>query len=264
MDNIVLTGVAAAAGASVVGLGVTAVANDTLNQVTGQNRQCGDKMKVLFNSIGKLLGIGGTGDLICTTEMLALFSKQDDYKERSRRFIGNIHEKNPECGIKKEEWNTTIQMDVFQAFGAPGHLGVHAGLMIAYPGLGDWFITLSVDLAAIPAEKILNGDIPENTAGSDISSSGISKCAVSHTLTVVDGIDESIWEYMGSVNMGLLDLINIVARAMKQGAARGDYNLRSNNSIHFKNDILAIVEGNFHNDRKIPSKTNINKFDLCT
>eukprot|EP00092_Neocalanus_flemingeri_P099040 GFUD01126326.1.p1 GENE.GFUD01126326.1~~GFUD01126326.1.p1 ORF type:complete len:260 (+),score=60.78 GFUD01126326.1:59-838(+) len=258
-----MTGVAAAAGVSVVG----AIANDALNTATGPNRQCGDKLRVFFNSSSDSSnmssGIGGAdADFICTNKMMELFSKHDDYREeRSRNFIRNIDLKNLELGIKKREWKTIIQMDVFQAFGAPGHLGVHAGLMIAYPGLGESFIMLSVDLTAIPSENIFNGDIPENVAGSDISLAGIKKCAIAHSLTVEDGIDQSTWEYMGSVNMTLLDLFNTVARAMKQGAARGNYDNFTNNCIHLKNDILSAL--NFHRDRNIPNKTNIQKYDLC-
>eukprot|EP00092_Neocalanus_flemingeri_P071641 GFUD01088083.1.p1 GENE.GFUD01088083.1~~GFUD01088083.1.p1 ORF type:complete len:123 (+),score=30.34 GFUD01088083.1:116-484(+) len=120
---------------------------------------------------------------------------------------------------------------------------------------------LSVDLTAIPSENIFNGDIHENVAGSDISLAGIEKCAIAHSLTVEDGIDQSTWEYMGSVNMALLDLFDIVARALRQGAARGNYDNFNNNCIHFKNDILSAL--NFHRDRNIPNKTNIQKYDLC-
>eukprot|EP00092_Neocalanus_flemingeri_P099039 GFUD01126325.1.p1 GENE.GFUD01126325.1~~GFUD01126325.1.p1 ORF type:complete len:234 (+),score=53.58 GFUD01126325.1:59-760(+) len=232
-----MTGVAAAAGVSVVG----AIANDALNTATGPNRQCGDKLRVFFNSSSDSSnmssGIGGAdADFICTNKMMELFSKHDDYREeRSRNFIRNIDLKNLELGIKKREWKTIIQMDVFQAFGAPGHFRVHSSLMIAYclPGSGRM--------------------VHHAVCGS--------YCHSSRENIQEDGIDQSTWEYMGSVNMTLLDLFNTVARAMKQGAARGNYDNFTNNCIHLKNDILSAL--NFHRDRNIPNKTNIQKYDLC-
>ena len=278
MDRAILTGVAAAVGVSVVGAAGCQV-NATLNQATGENRQSGDKSRVFFGSSRDCSNLSSEkisallrykkkdGDESIKDQMYELFSKHDDYnEERSRNFIQEIHVQNPECGIKQRTWRTTTHMDIFQAFGAPGHMGVHSGLMIAYQGLDKWFITLSIDLTAIPVELLENGEIPESVEGSDTSFSGIKKCAVKHFMKVVDGIDDLIWEYKGSVNMSLLDLFNTVANAMKGGAQRGNYHVRGNNCIHFKNDILEAFQNNFQQDKKIPNKATrkIKQFDLLS
>eukprot|EP00092_Neocalanus_flemingeri_P073335 GFUD01090449.1.p1 GENE.GFUD01090449.1~~GFUD01090449.1.p1 ORF type:complete len:120 (+),score=18.09 GFUD01090449.1:39-398(+) len=119
-------------------------------------------------------------------------------------------------------------MDVFQAFRAPGQFGVHSSLMIAYclPGSGRM--------------------VHHAVCGS-----------YCHSSRKEDGIDQSTWEYMA-----LLDLFNTVARAMKQGAARGNCDRFTNNCIHFKNDILSAL--NFHRDRYFTNKTNIQEYDLCS
>ena len=109
-----------------------------------------------------LLGSGGEteDEDKCQNKLMALFSQHDDYDERkSRNFMERLHNKNIEVGIKLKAWKTMKQMDIFEAFGAPGHLGVHAGLTFAYKGLADWFISVSVDLAAIPAKLIENEEI---------------------------------------------------------------------------------------------------------
>jgi len=271
-DPAVVKGVAVAAVIGAVGAGT----NETLNQVAGPKRQSGDKGKIFFNlsrdssrlssaQISAKLGYGKEEeDEVFSNKLMVLFSDHDDYKEeRSRNFIHKIHAQNPECGIKKKTWNTRIHMDVFQAFGAPGHCGVHAGLMIAYHGLEEWFVTISIDLQNIPADQLINCELPENVTGSDVSANGNCKCYVEHCLRVVKGVDDSTWEYKGSANMSLLDLFSIVANAMKEGAERGYYTKLGNNCIHFKNDILATIELNAGH-RKIPNKAteDIEEFEL--
>ena len=115
----------------------------------------------------------------------------------------------------------------------------------------------------IPLEKLENGEIPENVEGSDTSFSGIMKTALIHTLTVVDGIDDSIWKYKGSVTMSLLGLFDTLADAMKTGEKRGkNYDKYSNNCIHFKNDILEALKDKFNHARKITNKSKIREFQL--
>ena len=247
-----------------------------LNQATGKNRQPEDKRELFFNLssdssnwssevLSGLLGKRGSHENEnFSNKMMELFRNHDNYKEeRIRSFIQKLNLKNAECGIKPPIWGNPLHMDIFQAFGAPGHKGVHSGLMVAYPGLDNWFITISVDLTAIPLEKLENGEIPENVEGSDTSFSGIMKTALIHTLTVVDGIDDSIWKYKGSVTMSLLGLFETLADAMKTGEERGkNYDKYSNNCIHFKNDILEALKDKIHQARKITNKSKIREFQL--
>eukprot|EP00090_Calanus_glacialis_P035303 TRINITY_DN60291_c0_g1_i1.p1 TRINITY_DN60291_c0_g1~~TRINITY_DN60291_c0_g1_i1.p1 ORF type:complete len:295 (+),score=53.30 TRINITY_DN60291_c0_g1_i1:61-945(+) len=256
-----------------VGAGV----NSTLDQATGENRQPGDKLNLFFNSSSdgskiasessnsNLHGCGDKAEETSSNKWSALFSEYDDYKEElSRHCIRSIHANNPECGIKPNTWNTIIHMDIFQAFGAPGHRGVHGGLMIAYHGLREWFINLSVDLFR---KEVLQDDTTiENESGRTV----LEKCALEQCLRVVNGIDDNTWEYKGSVLMSILDLFSIVAEEMMKGARRGNYDWRDNNCVHFKNGILAAIGGkpNFTGigQRKIPNKANkdIEEFGLCT
>lgn len=275
-DSPFIKGVGLAISIGAAGVGATGLVNAGLNSLTGEKRQPNDKIKVLLNfssdasnmssaQLKALLGSGGEteDEDKCQNKLMALFSQHDDYDERkSRNFMERLHNKNIEVGIKLKAWKTMTQMDIFEAFGAPGHLGVHAGLTFAYKGLADWFISVSVDLAAIPAKLIENEEIPENVAVSDASKNVPSKNAVVHELNVVDGINDEIWRYKGSVKISLIGIFNMIAKAMEAGAGRGNYSLGSNNCIHFKNDILASIEGFYDQKRLIPNKKSVTQFPL--
>ena len=267
-------------GVGIAGASIAAAVAATkgLNDVTGKNRQPGDRGKVAsafaFSSsnyssgtILQLLGKGDeSGNEDMSNTMLELFREHDDYKEeRVRGFIQKLHTKNPECGIRHGKWNNPLHMDIFQAFGAPGHSGVHGGLLIAYPGFDKWFITISIDLQALSKDILENAKIPENFGECDKSSMGGNLSAVKHTLDVVDGI-ENVWEYKKSVSISLLELFGTVAKAMVAGNKRlQTYDMFKSNCIHFKNDILNILEALEDKkpwSQKFPFKTNVTKFSL--
>jgi len=251
-------------------VGASGLIATALNVATGKNRQPGDREKVLTGLISSAnqfsSGTIDESDESMSNTMLELFRNHDDYKEeRVRSFIKKLHTKNPECGIKQGIWNNPLHMDIFQAFGAPNHSSVHAWLLVSYPGLDNWFVTISIDLQAISKDILEDSKIPENFDGCDKSSTEGNLSAVKHTLDVVDGIKE-IWEYKKSMCMSLLELFDIVAKAMVTGNERSqEYNLCKSNCIHFKNDILNMIEALVDKKpcrQKIPYKTVVTKFNI--
>jgi hypothetical protein len=276
------TGIRVAVAASIAGGAAVAATNVGLNVVTGEKRQAGDKENVFAGafldssssisnlSSGSILALLGRreddeGGSIDNT-MLELFRDHDDYEEeRIRSFIQKLNFKNSEVGIKPSKWKDQLHMDIFEAFGAPGHMNVHCGMMVAYPGLANWFITISVDLQAIDPEILENARIPESVRGVDTGFSGEKLSSVKHTLSVVDGIDK-LWKYKKSVSISLLQLFNTVAKAMAASEERSKtYSRLNSNCVHFKNDVLNFIESlkdNKQYSQKIPYKTTVTKFDL--
>ena len=162
-----------------------------------------------------------------------LFKHHDDYEVIFTTFICNLDAKEPKFGIKPKTWKTALRIKVYDAFGAPGHEDVHAGLLITYCSATKegHVIAISIDLAAVDA----------NSDGQDSTLKWDQECALVHTLRVAaeTEIDMNIWKYRRTVQAPLLDLFKVdVTRAMKLGHKRGPYNIAFNNCIHFKNDFL--------------------------
>ena len=153
-----------------------------------------------------------------------------------RTFFDNLHRKHPELGIMRNSFDESIRMEVFDAFGAPGHKLVHSGLLVAYSSLAEELLVgVTVDLQAISGAGL--------ESGAGLQEAGLGKggeqCVLVQQLTTLETVCMETWEHRVTLDMSLLDLIDTVAAAMKIGQERGGYHLTENNCIHFKNDILS-------------------------
>ena len=87
-----------------------------------------------------------------------------------------LNSSNPEFDIYKKG---KLQMDFFDGFGLPGHIPVHAGLVITYPINDGKYVALHVDLA---------------TGEGDVNMKGTAETKIEQKLQIIDG-SQSQWTH---------------------------------------------------------------------
>ena len=175
-----------------------------------------------------------------------LFKEYKTYIKYVKRFIEDYHDTNPEVSIlplpaNELGFDKPIAMDVFWAFGVPGHEQVHTSLLFAYKStFEDKFVMFKVDLQAGCEDLRLTN--PDNE--------------IMHQLKLCDGVDETIWDnYGGTVILSLHELICIIQSVMSSFPKKFD--ILDANCIQFKNMIIEYVKKHFHaNNKRITLSSN--------
>ena len=176
-----------------------------------------------------------------------LFKEYKTYIKYVKRYIEDYHDTNPEVSIlpspnkDASAFDKPIFMDVFWAFGVPGHEQVHTSLLFAYQSsFENKYVMFKVDLQAGCRDLGLTN--PDNE--------------IMHQLKLCDGIDETIWNnYGGTVNLSLSELILLIQSVMSSFPKQFD--VLEANCIQFKNMVIEYVKRHFHaTNRRITVSTN--------
>ena len=163
-----------------------------------------------------------------------LFKEYKTYIKYIKRFIEDYHDTNPEVSIlpatvNQGGFDKQMFMDVFWAFGVPGHEQVHTSLLFAYQSsFKDKFVMFKVDLQAGCEDVRLTN--PDNE--------------IMHQIKLSDGIDETIWNnYGGTVKLSLNELILLIHSVMSSFPKKFD--ILDANCIQFKNMVIEYVKKHF-------------------
>ena len=130
------------------GLASSVVGSAGIGSIAVRNQaQDGDWMNVIKGAFGSS---SRKEDRLCTNYVpcdLMDFADFEEYRNGGGliNFLKNLNSSNPEFDIYKKG---KLQMDFFDGFGLPGHMSVHAGLVITYPINDGKYVALHVDLAA--------------------------------------------------------------------------------------------------------------------
>ena len=147
------------ASVSVVGTG------SVVASAVGNQKQDGDWMNVIKGGLrGSLTTISGEEDRSChncTVCGSMDFADFEEYRGNGglTKCLESLHNLNPEFDIYKKG---KLQMDFFDGFGLPGHIPVHAGLVITYPINDGKYVALHVDLAAGEGDVDIGGKEQNN------------------------------------------------------------------------------------------------------
>ena len=151
-DVLVAAGAATAGAAGAVVLAPYVVLN-----TTGSNRQEGEGIELLKGAV-KQVGIGRRSDTSINKGGLGAFQIRfehfAEYLDKVKLFLRLFDECNNEIGILPPEevdeggrFHVPVRMDVFWAFGAPGHMRIHSSLMVVYKSkLDGMYFGIKIDL----------------------------------------------------------------------------------------------------------------------
>lgn len=242
-DNIaskIITAILGASASIIAG----AVAVGSLSSAVGPFAQRGETAQLAWHSItsstAKSSQWSSLGQHISKDGTFKhLFKEYTTYIKYVKRFIEDYHDTNKEVSIlpfhvHEMGFDIPILMDVFWAYGVPGHEQVHTSLLFAYKStLEEKFVMLKVDLqAGCDDIKLTN---PDNE--------------IMHQIKVCDGINETVWNnYGGTVKLSMNELICIIQSVMSSFPKKFD--VLDANCIQFKNMIIEYVKKHFHASNK--------------
>ena len=257
-DNIAAKIIAAILGASASIIAGSVAVGSSLSAAVGPFAQPGETGQLAWRSMtssaSKSSGWSSLGQHATKDGTFKhLFKEYTTYIKYVKRFIEDYHDTNKEVSILPVNvsdggFDLPILMDVFWAYGVPGHEQVHTSLLFAYKStLEDKFVLLKVDLqAGCDDIKLTN---PDNE--------------IMHQIKLCTAIDETIWNnYGGTVRLSLNELICIIQSVMSSFPKK--FEVLNANCIQFKNTIIEYVRKHFHagNQRITASSNSIEEFDL--
>ena len=188
------------------------------------------------------------------------FKNNNEYVKFVKRFIEDYHDVNQEFGILRKEmeevgdgkgFDVPIMIDVFWAYGVPGHENVHTSLLFAYKGTMEGkFVLFKTDLqAGVNDVSVFNEEKQDNV--------------IMHEIKVCSGIDETTWRnYAGTINISLIELFRIIKKGMITFPKY--YNGLNANCIQFKNVLIEDLRKFFHAKNKRVTKVAKNRRRNCT
>jgi len=250
-DNLVSKLIGAIFGAS-ASLIAGSIAASSLSSAVGPHGQPGERTQLAWRSLtssasrsSNWSSLGNHASKDGTFKHL--FKEYKTYIKYVKRYIEDYHDSNPEVSIlplnSKDvgAFDKPMFIDVFWAFGVPGHEQVHTSLLFAYKSaFEDKYVMLKVDLQAGCEDIRLTN--PDNE--------------IMHQIKLCDGIDETIWNnYGGTVNLSLNELILLIQSVMSSFPKKFD--VLEANCIQFKKMIIEYVKKHFHaTNRRITTSCN--------
>ena len=259
-DDIATKLVAAILGASASIIASTAAIHGSLTAAVGPFAQPGEASQLAWRSLTSAASKSSSSQWSSLGNHAKkdgsfkhLFKEYKTYIKYVKRYIEDYHDTNPEVEIlpisaSDGGFDKPIKMDVFWAYGVPGHEQVHTSLLFAYKSAFDnKFVMFKVDLQAGCDDIRLTN--PDNE--------------IMHHIKLCDGIDETIWNnYGGTVILSFNELICIIQSVMSSFPKKFD--VLDANCIQFKNMVIAYVRKHFdaNNDRSTVSTNNTEELDL--